>query len=1217
MRYLNKIVMINSAHIRYAEVMLDGNVHFIGTQGVGKSTLLRAILFFYNGDKMKLGIQKEQKGFDDFYVPDDDSYIIYEVVRENGKFCVVVFRDQGRAMFRFIDCGYERRFFIDETGNVYDKWAKIRQQVGKHFISNIIRNYDAYRDIIYGNRQATSVEMRRFSIMESNKYQNVARTIQNIFLNQSLESRVIKDILINSLDFNEECVKLDFFREKVKTFRQEYEDIWKWYVKDKNGRIKVRDDAERVNNTFQYYRGACDMVNELSGALRYAYDRDQQLLPAKANELTTVRANLDRQRRLKSEEEQKFTAERDKLKQKIAVIKDKLDTIKTKRQHYADIHIDRIISSMADESRVVSQRQNLEKQIGIITDKNRSVKEKYDALRRQEGQRLADGINQAEAAKNQIKEEENRQIADAQNLYLRMRDERAALYAQQRRQVQEQLDRANNDKQNARLQEVQMRQTNPYRKEREEQEQKLAELAKLESQLKLTVQQLLQKMEHLRAQAQQDRSERENQFKLQRAEMQHELNALATSKTELQQLLDSQKGSLMEWLSDNVEGWENTFGRVLDEKDVLYNTDLAPRISHSDSSVFGVDINLDNIERQVRKPEDIKQEMEKLDGQVAAVKKNIEKERAQLETDIKQMEGRISKQLQQLRQEKVKQEAQLLIIPNRRDQANEQIVKLDKKLEEWRASEQKAIDAKMLQAENEIIKWEAEKKHIDEEEKKEFDKLSAQLRASNKRILQEAQQKTGEQELRKKELKEEHDRKLKDLDHQMDAELKGAGVDTSQLDNLRSQLEAVVRQWQFIESHRPDYYAYQKDKEELFDHEVEFNNQRQLTASRIAALEDKYQARAQRLNTAIQELAEQVRQLEALIAGMQEALADVKSFLESDSCPPQLLQATPIETAKPLALIDKELRSQISSQMMYLNSFKEAVAIFRKNLSPRNTFQFRTEFNTESDYIDFAANLYEFTSMNKIEDFRRRTSKFYVDILSRISTDVNKVMSNKGKIANIIHDINRDFINNNFVGVVKSIELRSVDSNDPLMQQLLTISRFVEESGFNLGELNLFSDVNAIEATNRKAIRLLMDLIDKLDIDVKRSVLTLADTFKLEFRVVENDNDTGFVEKLSNVGSDGTDILVKAMVNIMLLNVFKTKVSRHFGDFRLHCLMDEIGKLHPNNVRGILDFANKRNIDLINSSPTTYSAEAYRYTYALSKDSKNNTVVKTLLVIHG
>ena len=51
MRYLNKIVFLNSAHIPYSEIQLDGNVHFIGTQGVGKSTLLRAILFFYNADK--------------------------------------------------------------------------------------------------------------------------------------------------------------------------------------------------------------------------------------------------------------------------------------------------------------------------------------------------------------------------------------------------------------------------------------------------------------------------------------------------------------------------------------------------------------------------------------------------------------------------------------------------------------------------------------------------------------------------------------------------------------------------------------------------------------------------------------------------------------------------------------------------------------------------------------------------------------------------------------------------------------------------------------------------------------------------------------------------------------------------------------------------------------------------------------------------------------
>ena len=62
----------------------------------------------------------------------------------------------------------------------------------------------------------------------------------------------------------------------------------------------------------------------------------------------------------------------------------------------------------------------------------------------------------------------------------------------------------------------------------------------------------------------------------------------------------------------------------------------------------------------------------------------------------------------------------------------------------------------------------------------------------------------------------------------------------------------------------------------------------------------------------------------------------------------------------------------------------------------------------------------------------------------------------------------------------------------------------------------------------------------------------------LRFRIVENGNDTGFIEKIANVGSEGTDILVKAMINIMLLNVFKEGASRKFKDFKLHCMMDEI-----------------------------------------------------------
>lgn len=191
--------------------------------------------------------------------------------------------------------------------------------------------------------------------------------------------------------------------------------------------------------------------------------------------------------------------------------------------------------------------------------------------------------------------------------------------------------------------------------------------------------------------------------------------------------------------------------------------------------------------------------------------------------------------------------------------------------------------------------------------------------------------------------------------------------------------------------------------------------------------------------------------------------------------------------------------------------------------------------------------------------------------------------------------------------------LRRSDSGDKMVQLLLKIKEFSDENQFHLAGINLFSDTDEHAAVNRQAVNLLQSFMSCLNEFGARPYLTLSDTFQLQFRVLENDNDTGWVEKIANVGSDGTDILVKAMVNIMLINVFKEKVSRKFGEFRIHCMMDEIGKLHPSNVKGILNFANSRNILLINSSPTTYNVSDYRYTYLLSKDAASKTKVVPLI----
>jgi len=242
--------------------------------------------------------------------------------------------------------------------------------------------------------------------------------------------------------------------------------------------------------------------------------------------------------------------------------------------------------------------------------------------------------------------------------------------------------------------------------------------------------------------------------------------------------------------------------------------------------------------------------------------------------------------------------------------------------------------------------------------------------------------------------------------------------------------------------------------------------------------------------------------------------------------------------------------------------------------------------------------------------------RFAVSV-STIGTETGKLLAQSGEILKIITKINNDFVERESIGagVIKKIELRVEDSKNEIVQLLLMIKKFNDENSMEFGEPNLFSTGNQ-EKKNKDAVDLLKQFVKKIN-DVKRDFISLSDSFELKFRIEENQNDTGWVEKLSNVGSEGTDTLVKAMVNIMLLNVFKESVSKRFKDFRLHCMMDEIGKLHPTNVRGILKFANDRNILLINGSPIENDALAFSHIYKLHKDAESITKVNLIITQHS
>ena len=1218
MRYLNKIIFINSAHVPYAEIKLDGNVHFIGTQGVGKSTLLRAILFFYNVDKSKLGIKTQagQKGYDEFYLPHQNSYIIYEVYRETGKFFVMTFLSHGRTAFRIVDCAYDKRFFLEEDGSVRYEWGRISEQIGARvYKSNIIRGYEAFRDIIYGNSQQVAKEHRRFSLMESAKYRQVPLTIQNIFLNQSLESRVIKDTIIDSMDFAGDEIDLNRYREEVKNFRQQYEDIWKWYKVERNGKVKVKTDADAVIERYTNYEYMRKLISELYGQLNYSLGRDTSRLPVLSEQESANSTELSRQRRLLGEENEKFTKERDSLKGSEAIINDFLKKINEKRQHYKEIDIEKTAVRIGKEGELKIQQLSLTHQEETLTSKNQSVKSKYDTLIQEVDNNLAAFGLQCQ---KQLNESDRQRIESEGRLQTEWNEKADAVRSQYERKLKEHqrlLDDARQTKNDLTLQEQRVRQSNPYKEETDELERKIKGLSnKLLDLLKASTEKQ-KEIDRITSDVAIQRKDLETVCDREIADIENDIKLISADIARFDDMLSRQKGSLIEWLTLNKPGWENNVGKVLDEDAVLYNTALNPQMSTPSDSIYGIRIDVDNIENTVKTPDELKAQKTLLEQKAEEQNKRIALRKQRLETDIAELERKPGVRLKQLRMEKMTIDAEYNQIPRRIEIVQKEKVATEERLKKWREDELEKLQKKLGETGKVIETLDKQKDSLTALREKEIASLQSSYNKQKKELKTNSDQQKAEvyAELKKKE-QAAVQRKV-ELQAQMDAELKGLGVDVDQLADIRRQLQQVVDNLKYIDEHRAEYISWQNDIRDYFEHEQQKKEERKQMRQKIDDLQDKYLKRKQQYDEKIKQLTDEVSALRKEQEKLTEAITKVQAFLNSPSCPPEVSAAEELETVKPLADILEELRDQIASKQRKFEDFKEAVVRFKGNFSPQNTFYFRTEFNTDADYTEFAAELNEFVCNNKIEQYRVRTSRQYATIIKRIAKDVSDLSQHKSDIERTILDINRDFRENNFAGVIKEIELRAVESNDRLMQQLLNIKHFDDEHGYDIGQLNLFTDEDNLNRTNEQAVKLLMTLVEMMDAEQKRERITLADSFKLEFKVKENDNDTKWVEKLSNVGSDGTDILVKAMVNIMLINVFKRKISRKFGDFKLHCMMDEIGKLHPNNVEGILKFANVRNINLINSSPTTYNAQAYKYTYFLSKDEKSNTVVKTLLTI--
>lgn len=1220
MRYLSKIVFINSAHIRYAEVAVDGNIHFTGTQGVGKTTLLRAILFFYNCSKDKLGIRTQgQRSFDDFYIPSPSSYIVYEVERGENEhpFSIILFRHNNRAAFRFVDAPFSREWFIDELGDITSNHLMVRKRIESSGAdcSNIIDRYSEYLDILYGNRHANiKNDLLKYYLLRSSQYDNIPRIIQNVFLNERVDADFIKNIIINSVtdDNGSGTFNLNYFRGKLSKFSDELKDISLWTELNKQGINETRVKADEIITTSRKIKTTQSAIREQCGMFNYAMRKAEKDIPKLRLSIQDKETKVQKIQRQLGDLKTKYDQDSRIIQDKKAKTEAKLDKAKEETKKYKEMGIDDMI---AQQDKLPILRQDLrlkELLLSELTTEYQSIEKKYAARIERLELNKDTHLQSIKEAKLDDEGEFKKQKLNRASRKLKLEDEIKSKYQDQKDELSEKIETQRNKLADLAVQRVTASQSSPKSSEIAECTDFINKLKSEINNLKNTIQSEerdLQKIEH---QFELKCQELETDAKLSINNIDTSIADLKAQREQKQETLDSFENSFCQWLDSNVPDWEHSIGKVVDETNILYAQNLNPQLTDTSChSLYGVDIDLSEVDKEVRTPARLKEEIEGINREIETrnneiiALRNETEQRIKSESKEKNREAKpIQDHISEMRQ-KIDVKSHLI---------KTKTLELES-LKEEDARHRKEVDADFS---TKINKVEAEIKDIEDSRTALDGKAKYELGQLRKRFKEEddadetkfnARQAAREEDI--VEYMKQYTSQLNQIKEEEAAELSGAGADCAMLEATRKEIQELESSIDRIDSYREKIAVYQEIKSTLLDKIPDFIKQMRDLEVELTKTERKYEEKYGDLNQKHKDASESLSSTQVALNNTLTARERGEGFAVSSSAPAELAEISPLATNLDCITIISNIQNLNGDIYGDKNNLKGVINEFRRKFSKNNTFSLPTVLDSDEDFCLYAESLEEFVVNNKINDLQQVASKMYTDVIYRAATDFSMLLGRESDIKRIVRDINNDFEKKTFAGVIRSMELRIRPSSMGIISKLKNITEFWNDHKFDLEGVNLFSSED-VDDINKESIKYLKSLSTMLDENSDLQELRLEQTFTLEFQIQENDNTTNWVENIRNIGSEGTDILVKALINILLISVFKGRAGQSV-DFRLHCMMDEIGRLADENIQGILSFANERGIFIVNSSPKVHRPRSYRRLYILKKDEDANTEVYPIL----
>lgn len=1209
---LNRLILINTHLKGVVELVVDDHTNICGTNASGKTTLQRLVPVFY-GEYPSRVVPATRDSFERWYLPTEQSFIIYEYQRMDGEPCqaILATSSDGRGVdYRLIQKGFDLEDYIrSRQGDSIV--CRTMNELGRHFrslgvtVSNQL-NTRQYRAIIQNDRTLLSADSQRselrllarqFSLCSGeHSLRHIEKLVRAVHSREG-KMETIKSMVAAILE--EDGVSpptTGLSAQKVEDWIRDSQLI--------QGFANLRPEFARLERDFLELQG-CEA--RLSGLLQ-AFRTDEPQLFARQESLKSELEQLGFQLKLL---EDQWKDQRDALSLDLSQVLARIESDETQLNHieeqyqqYLDSDIDQAKADLEKLDGWKLELDNLKERLRLLTEQHADVQNAYLERKQIVQERQQEALDRLHSHESKVRDEltaRTQQQHDASNQldksFASRRQESDSAHRERKHALE--LERKDHEQRINQFgySEEESRSLDIFDRRLEEaDEQRDAASQQVES-LALQERQLLRQREEL--------AHHHQQAARKVAEREQEKDAA-------ERLLYPGQHTLLEFLRREQPGWERHLGKLI-EPSLLQRTDLKPALSETLTDSFhGLRLDLAMLPTPAHATDEAA-----LRARLQLAEDNLLTARNQQEALEAQLAEHTAT-LDDLNTRLVQARTELQRCKDDRQRLREERAALKERLDAALAARRLEARKQLSALDENLARLHAEHERLLEELAEQHKEARLEATAHWQQVIQDLDQRLAQLRGQMDEQRALGKAELTACESWYQNELKSRGVDEAELIELKNgirQREQRVRETEALRSEvlrYEEWYAvtWLKRKPQLHDdllaRRAEASNLKQALDSASQAYKRQREQFEQQRKLGLQQQGQINEQLD-LLKGLLRRLGECK---------------LPRDGVSPEGELDERLRlgqDLLQSREALMSTIKQHVDRFDSLLAGKSGSSLtetwergREECTLVSergvptlDYrrlVPVLAQLLNELVPQSIKGLLEQGRIFgkdlfdYFDVLADID---KRIASQSARITREVSDeLFLDGVSNSAVTIRSRItELEFW----PELRSFVSAYREWQDSGF--AEL----PGEAYTGSMRRALEVL-----------GRSALTsgIVGLLEIELRLREGNSDLVIRtdRQLNESSSHGMAYLILCKFLLAF-----TRLLRGDAPAMIHWPIDELGTLHHNNVKKIFDACTSNRIRILGAFPNPDSEvlSLFKNRYIVNKQTRQLQVVRPRLDVIG